>query len=333
VNSRTWSAWPVRSAWPAWRLARAQIAVALTATAAVALAAVIAGRGDGALRQGLSALVVVAPGILGAFWGAPLVADELETGTFRLAWTQDVSRTRWLVRRLAVSGLAAMAVTGLASWFVTWWAGPLDRAALDQFGSFDSRDIVPVGYAAFAFALGVLAGVLLPRVVPAAAATLVVFTAARLAFRLLVRPRLLPPSTQVLALDPASTGYGSSGFLPLAPAPQLQPAAPDLPNAWVTAVAIVNGKGDRLTASELDRTCPGIGGGRGTGGSGHVPAPPSVANAMHECVARIARTYHEAVTYQPASRYWPLQWYELVLFLAAAVLLAGACAWRIRRTG
>jgi hypothetical protein len=320
--------------WPAWRLARAQIAVALTVTALVAVAAVIEGRGDGTLRLWLSVLVVVTPGILGAFWGAPLVAAELESGTFRLAWTQDVSRVRWLAPRLAISGLAAMAIAGLASWLVTWWAGPLDRAGLDRFGSFDSRDIVPVGYAAFAFALGVLAGALLRKVLPSVAATLAAFTAFRLAFRLLLRPQLLAPWTRVLALDPGSTGYGSSGFLPLMPAPSLQPAAPDLPNAWVTAVTIVNKKGDALTASELNTTCPGIGGRAGSGpGSGHGPAPQSVTIATHDCVARIARTYHEVVTYQPASRYWPLQWYELLVFLAAALLLAAACAWRIRKIG
>lgn len=217
----------------------------------------------------MSVLVVVVPGVLGVFWGAPLVAGELESGSFRLAWTQDVSRIRWLALRLAVSGLAAMAVVGLASWVVTWRAGPLDRAGLDQFGSFDSRDIVPVGYAAFAVTLGVLLGTLLRRTVPAMAATLLTFTPARLAFRLLARLWLFPPVTRALALNPATTGYGSSGFLPLAPPPALQPAAPDLPNAWVTSIAIVNGNGKGLTASELARTCPGIGdraaGGPGTG--------------------------------------------------------------------
>ncbi len=324
--------------WLAWRQARMQIAVALAATAAVAVAAAAVGRGDDTLRLWLSVLVVVAPGILGVFWGAPLVAGELESGSFRLAWTQDVSRARWLVARLAVSGLAAIAVAGLASWFVTWWAGPLDRAGMNQFGSFDSRGIVPVGYAAFAFALGVLLGTLLRKTVPAMAATLVAFTAARLAFRLLARPRLLPPVIRVLALNPATTGYGSSGFLPLMPASTLQPAAPDLPNAWVTSIAIVNGQGKGLTAGELASACPGIGdraagGAPGTGGSGHVRAPQGVVTAMQECVARIAATYHEVVTYQPASRYWPLQWYELCVFLAAALLLAGACAWRVRRIG
>jgi hypothetical protein len=323
--------------WLAWRQSRAQIMIAVAAVLAVAVAAFASGRADTTLRLWLSVLVVVLPGLLGVFWGAPLVAGELESGSFRLAWTQDVSRRRWLALRLAVSGLAGVAVAGLASWLVTWWAEPLDRAGLDQFGSFDSRDIVAVGYAAFAVALGVLLGILLRRTVPAMAATLVVFTAAHLAFRLLARPYLLPPVTEALPLNPSTTGYGSSGFLPLAPAPSLQPAAPDLPNAWITSITIVNEKGGALTSSELASTCPDIGHGRGSGGpaggTSHVQAPQSVVNAMHDCVARIAATYHEVVTYQPASRYWPLQWYELGLFLAAALLLAAACAWRVRKIG
>jgi hypothetical protein len=280
----------------------------------------------------LSVLVVAVPGVLGVFWGAPLVAGELESGTFRLAWTQDVSRLRWLALRLGVPGLAAAAAAGLVSWIVTWWAGPLDRAGLNQFGSFDSRDVVPVGYAAFAFALGALAGALLRRTVPAMAVTLAAFTAARVAFRLLARPRLLPPLTMTLPLAPSSTGYGSAGFLPLMPAPSLQPAAPDIPGAWITSVEVADRGGSRLTGSALARTCPGLGHGGGAG-AGHGPAPRGAASALQDCVARVAVSYHEVVTYQPASRYWPLQWYELCVFLAAALLLAGACAWRVRRIG
>lgn len=215
---------------------------------------------------------------------------------------------------------------------------PLDRAGLDQFGSFDSRGIVPIGYAAFAFALGVLAGAVLRRTVPAMAVTLLAFTAARLAFRLLARPVVLSPVTWALALNPATTGYGSSGFLPLMPAPGLQPAAPDLPNAWFTSIAIVNGKGNGLTAGTLASICPGIGdraasGAPRTGGSGNVRVPQSVVTATQECVSRVATTYHEVVTYQPAGRYWPLQWCELCVFLAVAVLLGGACVWRVRSIG
>jgi hypothetical protein len=322
--------------WFAWRQNRAQHAVAAAAIAVVALTAALAGRDDGTLRLWSGVLVAVAPGVLGVFWGAPLVARELEEGTFRLAWTQSVTRTRWLAARLAVTGLASMAVAGLFSFIVTWWASPLDRAGMDQFGSFDERGIVPAGYAAAAFALGVALGVLLRRTLPAMLTTLVVFTAVRIAFRTWVRPYLIPPLTRSLALDPATTGYGSQGFLPFIPSPSLQPSPPDMPNAWITSIGIVNQDGGTLTASELARTCPGIGSrvpGIGGGGGGPVPVPQSAATRMHECVARIGTTFHEVVTYQPANRYWPLQWYELAIFLAAALVLAGVCVWRVRRIG
>ena len=326
--------------WLAWRTTRLQAAVAVACVAAVLLAAVAAGRGDTTLRMWLGVLVIVAPGLLGMFWGAPLVAKELESGTFRLAWTQDVSRARWTVVRLLATGLAGTAVVGLLSLAVTWWVGPLDRAGMDQFATFDSRDLVPLGYAAFAFALGALAGALLRRTVPAMAVTLVAFTAARVAFRLLARPVLLPPGVQALPLDPSSTGYGASGFLPFIPASTLQPALPDMPNAWITSLSIVNRSGTGLTASVLDKTCPGIGDGRASGGNPGLgsggntrQAPPSVVNGTHECVARIATTYHEVVTYQAASRYWPLQWCELGIFVAVSVALAGLTVWRVRRLG
>ena len=75
------------------------------------------------------------PPLLGIFWGAPLVARELEAGTHRLVWTQSVTRTRWLAVKLGVIGLAGMAVTGLVSLMVTWWAHPLDRVQIDQYAS------------------------------------------------------------------------------------------------------------------------------------------------------------------------------------------------------
>lgn len=322
--------------WLSWRQARAQTMIAIVCVAAVLLAAITASHQNGTLRMWLGVLVVVAPGIVGVFWGAPLVADELQAGTFRLAWTQDVSRARWTVIRLLATSLGGLAVVGLLSLVVTWWAGPPA-----QFATFDCRDLVPVGYAAFALALGALAGAVLRRTVPAMAVTLVAFTAVRVAFRLLARPVLLPPAVQALALDPSSTGYGASGFLPFIPASHLQPAPPDLPNAWVTAISIVNRGGTGLTTSVLNRTCPGLGG-RGGGGGILNPlaggqhtsqVPPGAASSMHDCVARLATAYHEVVTYQPASRYWPLQWSELCLYLAAALALAALTVWRVRRIG
>ena len=97
--------------------------------------------------------------------------------------------------KLGVVGLVSVAVAGLLSLMVTWWSSPIDTANANRFGvaMFALRDITPMGYAAFAFALGVTAGVLMRRTLPAMASTLVIFVAARLAEATWVRPHLMPP--------------------------------------------------------------------------------------------------------------------------------------------
>src|SRR4051794_26885635 len=87
------------------------------------------------------------PGLIGLFWGAPLVARELETGTHRLAWSQSVSRRRWLAVKLGGVGLATVAAAGASSVVITWWASLLDQAGgWIQPSVFGSRGIVPIGY-------------------------------------------------------------------------------------------------------------------------------------------------------------------------------------------
>src|SRR6201986_2878374 len=126
-------------------------------------------------------LIIATPALLGIFWGAPLIARELETGTYRLAWNQSVTRTRWLTVKLALTGLAAMAVTEALSLMHAWWADPISKAVAPGGGAsvlsgnrfswliFASHGITPLGYAAFAFALGAAAGVLIRRTLPALA--------------------------------------------------------------------------------------------------------------------------------------------------------------------
>jgi hypothetical protein len=289
-------------------------------------------RNDSSLRTGLGILAVVVPGVIGIFWGAPLVAREVEAGTFRLAWTQSVTRTRWLAAKLGVIGLASMAVAGLLSLTVTWWASPLDHAHMNRFATFDQRDIVAIGYAAFAFVLGVTAGALIRRTLPAMAITLGAFVFARLAMTHWVRPRLIAAAHQTSALDPLSMGYGSTGSGP----DNLFPATPHIPNAWIYTTRIVDTAGHPLSPQYLMNACPLV----GTGPAPAGPAPgqsfktqaPAVAQtALHDCVTKLSATYHLAVTYQPASRYWTFQWCELGIFLGAALLLSGGCIWWVRR--
>jgi hypothetical protein len=318
----------------AWLQHRTRIVLSAAGLAALAIVAVAAGahlRGNDQLRELVTVLVLAVPAVLGMFWGAPLLAGEFETGTFRLAWTQSVTRGRWTAVHLAVLGLAGTALVGLLSLLVTWWAGPLDRSGADRFLTFDERDLAPVGHAAFAFALGVAAGVLIRRVLPAMAATFAAFVAARVTVAQWVRPNLIAPVRQSLPLDPASTGYGGGPFS----ASTLQPEPPHLPNAWIMSLRIVDASDHPLTRSVLSGTCPGLGtpaSDEPRSGLGHQQAPQSAVDRMHDCVTRIGTTYHEVVAYQPAQRYWALQWYETAIFVGAGAALVAFCIWWVRRS-
>ena len=185
-------------------------------------------------------LLVVVPGVIGVFWGAPLMARELETGTYKLAWTQSVPRKRWLAVKLGLVGLFSVAAAGLLSLMVTWWSSPIDRVNADPFTVFDQRGIVPFGYAAFAFALGVTAGMLLRRTVPAMIATLVVFAGIRLAVTNWIRPYLLAPLRIVSAVVPPGPGNGPGNGPSNGPS---NAAAAPSPGDWVLSDQTINAAG------------------------------------------------------------------------------------------
>jgi hypothetical protein len=297
-------------------------------------------RTGSAPRATLGTLVTVVPGLLGVFWGAPLIAREIEAGTFTLVWTQSVTRTRWLVVKLVVVGLAGMLVAGLLSLIVTGWAGPLDRAAATAYDTFGQRDLAPVGYAAFAFAIGVTTGLLLRRTVPAMAVTLCAFVVVRVCVTYGIRPRLIEPAHRVLALDPASTGLGSAippsllldSLFNGGPSSALDPATPTIPNAWLYSTRVVDGSGHDLTNRVLDATCPGLASGGGEPKvPGHIEVPESARQTMQACVSRVGATYHQLVTYQPADRYWAFQWTELAIYGVGALLLGAFSVWWVRR--
>jgi hypothetical protein len=52
---------------------------------------------------------------------------------------------------------------------------------------------------------------------------------------------------------------------------------------------------------------------------------------LQDCVAKVGKTFHEVVTYQPANRYWTFQWYELAIYVGAALIVSGFCFWWVRR--
>ncbi|GAA2092890.1 ABC transporter permease [Actinomadura alba] len=341
--------------WLTWRQFRA--AAAATAAALAALAAVLAITGPGladdyatgltgcttqsdgcsrflqnffhdnqAAFLGLTAVMLALPALTGLFWGAPMITRELEAGTHRLVWNQSITRTRWLAIKLGLTGLAAMAAAGLASLAVSWWSGPIDKAAaanepgFPRMGTllFDVRGIVPIGYAAFAFVLGVTVGMLVRRTLPAMAITLAVFAAVQVAMPLLVRPYLRPPVHATVEISMSNLeGLGferGGGPLRL----QLRTLAPDK-NGWALSSRLVDTSGNTVSSTVPVSTTSG-------------PCAPDPARGPSACFAELKRLgYRQEVSYHPSSRFWAFQRTETGIYTILALGLAGFCFRRLRR--
>jgi hypothetical protein len=286
------------------------------------------------LQVGLNSALLVLPVLVGIFWGAPLIAHELETGTYRLAWTQSITRRRWLAARIGLAGLAGLALTGLLALMVTWWSSPIDRVYMNLFtpALFGERGIAPIGYAAFAFAIGVTAGLLIRRTLPAMASTLVAFTAARLAITFWVRPYLRAPVRHTAPLTiPAGNGPANPG------------AGLTSARDWVLSDQTINAAGHVVgqnggigpngsisfgpanggIALQGGGVCPGLKFPQVSRSSSSMPA------VFQQCIDKLG--LKDVLSYQPASHYWAFQGYETAIFAAIAVMLAGFCFWQIRR--
>ena len=281
-------------------------------------------------------LLYAAPPVIGAFWGAPLIARELEAGTHRLVWNQSITRTRWLATKLAVTGLGAILVTGLLSLAVTWWSDPIDDAigtgqAAGLFNIprllppvFGARGVVPIGYAAFAFTLGVAVGLVVRRSVVAIAITLAAVIAVEVLSPMLLRPHLMTPvETSIIVTAENMRGLQLSG-------PDLNPVVMQIEaklegeGNWKLSEHTVN------SAGQVQKTLPSYVAECG-------PPPPNALESaprppMSSCLQRLADDgYRQQISYQPASRFWDLQWREAGLFLLLAAGLTGFCFWRIKR--
>ena len=271
------------------------------------------------------ALILAAPAIIGIFWGAPLIAREFESRTFTLAWNQSITRTRWLLVKLALTSLAAMVITEALSLMYAWWADPIGKAR-DLAASvpglahpftggplsswvFATSGITPLGYAAFAFTLGTAAGALIRRTVPAMAITLAIFAAVQVAMPLWIRPHLMPPDRTIVS---GPSFFESAG---LSVGTLQASTVPGQPGAWILSSGAINAAGQPVSTIPAPCLSPSVGKG----------APPSAG----ACMAR--RGIRETITYQPVSRYWPLQWIETGIYLALALALAGLCFWRTGR--
>jgi len=246
-------------------------------------------------------LLQLMPALIGAFVGAPVLARELETGTFRYAWTQGFGRWRWALGKLVLLAVVLAAATSLFGILVSWYFQP-ESGRLFQtspFGAlFGLREVTFPAWTLAAFATGALAGMLIRRVVPAIVATLAVY--AGLAF--------------------ATTGFLREHYLtPLATASYFTPGTS---TAWIIGQwSAKDGKfafAGNPPGSLVDRFCSSL--------------PPEKAggpNGFAQCLAQ--HGYTQWTSYQPASRFWAFQWIEAGWLLALSALLIAVTIWLVRR--
>lgn len=252
-----------------------------------------------------SALMQLLPALIGAFVGAPLLARELETGTFRYAWTQGFGRVRWTAANLAPLAVVVAGLAALFSLVYSWCYGPLfslgDQSPL-RATIFDLRGVALAAWTLVGFAVGALAGMVLRRVVPALAVTLAAWTGLSLLTGTFLRQHyeapLISTNPNLLGSDSVISQWWSHNGQPVSTATLDRALAPfDV----------------QVVGPETFRS--------------HGVAPPNfdpMQYLTHHGYALLS-------SYQPSDRFWPFQWIEAGWLLALTLALFGAVIWLVRR--
>ena len=251
-------------------------------------------------RQVIPTLLQAVPALIGAFLGAPVLARELETGTFRYAWTQGFGRWRWTLAKLLSLAVLLAAVAGTFSLLFSWFYEPFIADGQSSPLSaifFDLRGVAFAAWTLLAFAIGALAGILIRRVVPSIIATMVAYTGLAFVVGAFLRQKYLTPLVTSKANAPASALVTGN---------------------WGTKGGQVAFTGDP-PLNLLQQFCPP---------SAVGPGKPS-SGAFAQCLGQHGYTLW--TSYQPASWFWPFQWIEGGWLLALSVLLIAVTVWLVRQ--
>jgi ABC-2 family transporter protein len=243
-----------------------------------------------------SAFLLVLPVLVGVFMSAPALARELETGTFRFAWTQGCGRLRWVITKLALLAVAVIAASYafslLWSWyFQVFFAEGFDGLLAQQF--FDLRGVAFAAWTLLAFAIGAIAGALVRRTVPAIAASIAVWTGLDFAINLFLRKHYQAP-----LLSTSGTVWQNNWVL----------------NQWWT------GPNGTVVSQQTIRDVV-------------THAPGSVRNSPDSSAVTAYLTAHhytQWASYQPESRYWHFQFIEGGWLLVLSLILLAGTVWLVR---
>ncbi|WP_406076655.1 transporter [Micromonospora sp. NBC_00858] len=248
----------------------------------------------------VAVLLITLPVLVGLFWGAPLVAREVEQGTHRFVWTQGVGRNRWALVKFGLVGAAVVVLAVCYGLGMSWWVEPLTQSAHEgRLGLivFDLQGVAPIGYTLFAVALGIFAGTVWKRMLPAMGITLAGFIGVRAAVAVLARPHYQPARTQTFPIEGDGTPEMGRGD-------------------WILAQGVRNPDGTMI-AEDTRIQCPP--GGKGPDGrtcGAELGLEPGAYNWQ---------------LYQPADRFWLFQGIETGIFVALALLLLYLAIRRVRR--
>ena len=250
--------------------------------------------------QTVSSLLFAVPVLLGAFVGAPLLARELETGTFRFAWTQGAGRTRWALSTLVLPGVLLTAATGAFTALFYWYFRPFlaDGQVSEMLPlAFALLGVAFAAWTLFAFALAAFTGTLLRRTLPAMAVTLVVYIVLAIATATAIRPHYSSPVTERGWNGGTGTGWVISSWV-------------KAPDGQVLSQGGQNALFQHAPASVQNSSSP---------------------DAFTNWLTAHGYTLWQSV--QPDSRFWQFQLTEAGwLLVVSAVLIAGS-VWLVRRRG
>jgi hypothetical protein len=234
------------------------------------------------------------PGLVGVLFAAPFLL-ELESGTYKLAWTQSITRRRWLTVKLGLTVAAALFVALVMTILATWWKAPLEhlhgRMSPDVF---DFEGIVPFGYILFPLGVTLAVGAVWRRTVPAVIVGFVAYVVCRVFLvEGWLRERYVAPSTRTWRVDHLGPGLSKDWILRGYPSDKFG-------HPLSQAFGVIQGcsKAFKSHAQIID------------------PA----------CLARNGVGYNHVV-FQPASRFWLFQGIETAIFGGVGLALIAFAAW------
>lgn len=263
--------------------------------------------------QTVSSLMFALPVLLGAFLGAPVLARELETGTFRFAWTQGAGRTRWAISTLVLPAALLTAVMGAFTALFYWYLRPFlqDGQVSSMLPlTFALLGVAFAAWTLFSFALAAFLGAVLRRMIPAMAVTLVVYIALALATATTIRPHYETPATVAGWGGASGAGWVTSSWLY---SPNGQPVSKD------EQIALLN----QLPASALNPPQ----------GSTKKKSQANARSGDPFTAWLLAHGYRVGQSVQPNARFWRFQLTEGGWLLTASALLIGGSIWLVRRRG